>query len=131
MNREALFCDGTGDYVIPPEPSENEKIVLRFRTAHNDVEEVNILTGGRSHAMWKTCSMGEFDYYEIVCQLGRDPFEYAFEIKKGDQICFYNRCGVCEHEEPYYAFRIVPGFSTPEWAKGAVMYQIFVDRFYN
>lgn len=26
---------------------------------------------------------------------------------------------------------IVPGFSTPEWAKGAVMYQIFVDRFCN
>ena len=26
---------------------------------------------------------------------------------------------------------IQPGFSTPEWAKGAVMYQIFVDRFYN
>lgn len=131
MNRDALFCDGTKDYVIPPEPDKNEKIVLRFRTAHNDVEEVNILTGGKSRAMWKMCSKSEFDYYEIVCQLGEDPFEYTFEIKKGDQICFFNRCGVCDHEEPYYAFRIVPGFSTPDWAKGAVMYQIFVDRFYN
>lgn len=131
MNKEALFCDGTRDYVIPPEPKENEKIVLRFRTAHNDVEEVNILTGGRSYAMWKTHCRGEFDYYEIVCQLGSEPFEYMFEIKKGEQICYYNRCGVCDHEETYYAFKIVPGFSTPEWAKGAVMYQIFVDRFYN
>ena len=25
----------------------------------------------------------------------------------------------------------MPGFKTPDWAKGAVMYQIFVDRFYN
>lgn len=33
--------------------------------------------------------------------------------------------------EEYYSFIIQPGFSTPEWAKGAVMYQIFVDRFYN
>ena len=131
MNREALFCDGTKDYVIPPEPEENEKILLRFRTAHNDVEEVNILTGGRSYAMWKTHCRGEFDYYEIVCQLGNQPFEYMFEIKKGEQICYYNRCGACESEENYYAFKIVPGFSTPEWAKGAVMYQIFVDRFYN
>ena len=40
MNREALFCDGTQDYVIPAEPKENEKIKIRFRTAHNDVEEV-------------------------------------------------------------------------------------------
>ena len=33
MNREALFCDGTQDYVIPAEPKENEKIKIRFRTA--------------------------------------------------------------------------------------------------
>ena len=25
----------------------------------------------------------------------------------------------------------MPGFQTPEWAKGAVFYQIFVDRFCN
>ncbi len=30
MNREALFCDGTGDYVCPAEPEINEKVVLRF-----------------------------------------------------------------------------------------------------
>ena len=29
MNREALFCDGTQDYVIPAEPKENEKIKIR------------------------------------------------------------------------------------------------------
>ena len=28
-------------------------------------------------------------------------------------------------------FRITPGFTTPNWAKGAVMYQIFTDRFCN
>lgn len=28
-------------------------------------------------------------------------------------------------------FVILPGFVTPAWAKGAVMYQIFVDRFCN
>ncbi len=131
MNRDALFCDGTQDYVIPAEPEVNEKITLRFRTAHNDVEEVNVLTGGRSYSMWKMDSRGEFDFYQIECQLGTEPFRYSFEIKKGDQICYFNRCGVSDHIEGYYDFIIVPGFSTPEWAKGAVMYQIFVDRFYN
>ena len=56
MNREALFCDGTQDYVIPAEPKENEKIKIRFRTAHNDVEEVHILTGNSSYPMWKIVS---------------------------------------------------------------------------
>ena len=45
MNREALFCDGTGDYVCPTEPEINEKVVLRFRTAHNDVDEVKLHIG--------------------------------------------------------------------------------------
>ena len=72
MNREALFCDGTQDYVIPAEPEENEKVILRFRTAHNDVEEVKILVGNRSHSMWRAKSTDEFDYYEIECQLGTE-----------------------------------------------------------
>ena len=131
MNRDALFCDGTQVYVIPAEPAENEKILLRFRTAHNDVEEENLLAGEHSYAMWKAGTCGEFDYYEIEWQLGCEPFRYSFEIKKGEQICYYNRYSVSDHREDYYAFMIVPGFSTPEWAKGAVMYQIFVDRFYN
>ena len=131
MNREALFCDGTQDYVIPAEPKENERIFLRFRTAHNDVEEVNLLTGDSHYAMWKIVSGKDFDFYEIEWQLGTEPFRYSFEIKKGEQLWYYNRCGVSDHREDYYSFIIVPGSSTPEWAKGAVMYQIFVDRFYN
>ena len=131
MNREALFCDGTQDYVIPAEPKENEKIKIRFRTAHNDVEEVHILTGNSSYPMWKIVSEGEFDFYEIEWQLRDVPFSYLFEVKSGDQICYFSRCGVSDQREDFYAFMIVPGFSTPEWAKGAVMYQIFVDRFCN
>ena len=80
MNRDALFCDGTQDYVIPAEPEKNEKIRLRFRTAHNDVEEVCLLVGGRSWTMWKVISGDDFDYYEIECQLGEEPFRYSFEI---------------------------------------------------
>ena len=32
---------------------------------------------------------------------------------------------------PFYHFEILPGFHVPSWAKGAVIYQIFVDRFCN
>ena len=129
MNRDALFCDGTQDYVSPAEPAVNDRVCLRFRTAHNDVEEVNLLTEKSAHAMWKVSSGDDFDFYEIEWQLGTEPFRYSFEIKKGEQIWYFNRCGASDHREDYYAFTIVPGFSTPEWAKGAVMYQIFVDRF--
>ena len=32
---------------------------------------------------------------------------------------------------PQYSYCLYPGFHTPDWAKGAVMYQILTDRFYN
>ena len=131
MNREALFCDGTGDYVCPAEPEINEKVVLRFRTAHNDVDEVKLHIGEQEYPMWKTRTDGEFDFYEIEYQLGEDILRYCFEIKQGAEICFYSRYGITGKKENYYDFIISPGFKTPEWAKGAVMYQIFVDRFCN
>ena len=79
MNREALFCDGTQDYVIPAEPKENEKIKIRFRTAHNDVEEVHILTGNSSYPMWKIVSEGEFYFYEITYLISAFYFKQITE----------------------------------------------------
>ena len=46
-------------------------------------------------------------------------------------MCYYNEIGAIKELNPYYNFQITPGFKTPAWAKGAVMYQIFVDRFCN
>lgn len=52
-------------------------------------------------------------------------------LKKGGKSWKYNRLGVSEETIPCFAFRITPGFHTPDWAKGAIMYQIYVDRFRN
>ncbi len=131
MNIDALFCDGTGNYVIPPEPKKNEKIRLRFRTAKDDVDQVFLLVGEQSYEMEKKETRGIFDYYEMEWQLGEKEFHYGFQVSKGGEVKYFNRCGVSGNREEFYSFMITPGFFTPDWAKGAVMYQIFVDRFYN
>ena len=131
MNKNALFCDGTSDYVIPAEPGIHEKVRLRFRTARDDAQEVCLISGGETLQMQKMSSGEVFDYYETEVQLTDTMFVYYFRIKcESEELC-YHRCGVSEHPVEYYNFRIMPGFSTPAWAKGAVMYQIFVDRFCN
>ena len=81
--------------------------------------------------MQKISSGEVFDYYETEVQLTDTMFVYYFRIKSESEELCYHRCGVSEHPVEYYNFRIMPGFSTPAWAKGAVMYQIFVDRFCN
>lgn len=131
MNKNALFCDGTSDYVIPAEPGIHEKVRLRFRTARDDAQEVCLISGGEALQMQKISSGEVFDYYEIEVQLTDTMFVYYFRIKSESEELCYHRCGVSEHPVEYYNFRIMPGFSTPAWAKGAVMYQIFVDRFCN
>ena len=130
MNKEALFCDGFGGYVIPPEPQANQEILLRFRTQKNDVEKVYLKTNDERYEMAKESTQGEFDYYAVTWQLSEQPFVYFFEIHAGE-IYYYNQFGVMEDSGEGVAFCIWPGFATPDWAKGAVMYQIFVDRFCN
>ena len=131
MNKNALFCDGTSDYVIPAEPGIHEKVRLRFRTARDDAQEVCLISGGEALQMQKISSGEVFDYYETEVQLTDTMFVYYFRIKSESEELCYHRCGVSEHPVEYYNFRIMPGFSTPAWAKGAVMYQIVVDRFCN
>ncbi|MEE1086219.1 MAG: glycoside hydrolase family 13 protein [Schaedlerella sp.] len=131
MNMNALFCDGTASYVIPAEPQKNETVVLRFRTAKDDVLNVFLRVGMAEIPMQKKESKGQFDYYEVEWHLETEPFLYIFRIETETECCFYDRCGVTVTPTDEYQFKIVPGFSTPDWAKGAVMYQIFVDRFYN
>ena len=133
MKEQALFCDGTGSYVIPQEPRENEVVRLRFRTAKNDVKRVRLMTAVGGYDMQKEAGKdgAEFDYYEIRWRLNEKPFRYCFEIQDEEEVRYYSRCGVSKEIVELYEFVIVPGFSTPDWAKGAVMYQIFTDRFYN
>ena len=131
MKEQALFCDGTGGYVIPPEPKCNQTVTLRFRTAKDDVQRVRLITGVGGYEMEKAETKGEFDYYTIDWKLNEEAFSYCFEIWDGERVCYYNQCGTAGEIVEFYNFVIVPGFSTPDWAKGAVMYQIYTDRFYN
>lgn len=136
MNHEALFSDGTGQFLVPSEPKEFETVTIRFRTAKNDVDFVRVISGSRAFVMRKTQTEGEFDYFEVKWRLTNQPLKYCFEINGRDehgrsQVVYYDRLGVADSVVPEQTFVIVPGFSTPDWAKGAVMYQIFVDRFFN
>ena len=131
MNKKALFCDGTSQYVNPSEPERNEEVAFRFRTAKDDAEHVCLVHEKTRYEMEKAQTGEVFDYYEIKRQLGEDPFRYYFEIRSGSEVCYYNRCGVSERVVSDYDYVVCPGFRTPKWAKGAVMYQIFIDRFCN
>ena len=131
IRKKALFSDMTEDYVTPVEPNPYSEVTIRFRTAVNNVDMVFLIHGDEKHMMKKIDSDDNFDYYSVTVQLDDVSYSYYFEIKSGNAVLRYDRRGAVRDINGFYHFEIIPGFHVPEWAKGAVMYQIYVDRFCN
>ena len=131
FNKRGLFTDTTEDYVSPSQPAPYDRVTIRFRTARHNVDRVFIVCGGRRHLMSRAESDGLFDYYSYELQLENEKVIYHFEVETGKISGIYDVRGLARDVNEYYDFVILPGFKTPDWAKGAVMYQIYVDRFCN
>ena len=131
FKKRALFSDTTKNYVMPQEPAPYDEITIRFRSAKDNIDRVYFVCKGQKELMMLETSDDQFDYYSIKVQLENELLTYYFEIKSGKIDCFYDMRGAVKEAEEFFYFQIIPGFRTPDWAKGAVMYQIFVDRFCN
>ena len=135
INKRALFTDGTDDYVIPSECDSGDTVRIRFRTRKDDIDSVLFITVGEDSdeelEMRRASSDELFDYFEISITVEDSPIQYYFEITKGEEKCLYTRLGADGAVGSRFYFSITPGFHIPDWMKGCVMYQIFVDRFYN
>ncbi|MBQ9764955.1 MAG: glycoside hydrolase family 13 protein [Lachnospiraceae bacterium] len=128
---EALYSDGTKDYRNPAEPLKMQMVVLTMRTARDNATAVTLLWNEERLPMTISRSEGRFDYYSVCVNVGSETDYYCFEIRLGEQVLLYDKRGITDYRNNDRDFAIMPGFVTPDWAKGAVIYQIFVDRFYN
>ena len=131
LNSKALFSDETANYRTPFEPEMGDRVTIRFRTWMDNVDYVFFICGSEKIPMKKEYTKGVFDYYSYTTEPLTGPVHYFFEVCTGNQKCFYNSQGVSKDLQEYNSFEIVPGFRTPDWAKGAIMYQIYTDRFCN
>lgn len=131
LNRNALFTDETKNYRTPVQPLQHEKVTIRFRTEKDNVDAVYLVTKEAKYKMMRYQIDGVFDFYKTELEVEEETISYHFEIIVGRIKCYYNKLGVVKEALNQYAFLIIPGFSVPEWAKGAVIYQIFTDRFFN
>ena len=131
LNQQALFTDGGPNYRQPMEPEAGDTVKIRFRTAKDNVEYVYFCTEEEKKEMTIASQNTLFDFYETEVVMGEDVLVYYFEVHAGGKMCFFNKMGAMKTLEPFFNYKITPGFSTPDWAKGAVIYQIYVDRFAN
>ncbi|MCD8119281.1 MAG: glycoside hydrolase family 13 protein [Lachnospiraceae bacterium] len=131
LRRGALFSDQAENYVVPTNPKCFETVTIRLRTGTDNVDHVYIYVDDDEIEMSYAYTRRGFDFYEAKIQLKDKMIRYHFKVTSGFETCYYDFSGARNEVREMYRFRITPGFDTPEWAKGAVMYQIFTDRFRN
>lgn len=127
--KEALFHDGTRQFC---RFNENLKeYIFILRAGKETVSEAFICVDGKEIQMKHSRSDGEFDYYEVSLKLDEKIIRYHFRVNCENEKLYYNMFGVSKNCPDQGEFELTPGFATPDWAKGAIMYQIMVDRFWN
>lgn len=141
INTDALFSDETELFKTPYQPCAGERVTLRIRTLGNDALKVFAVINGLKRRMKKIPRQSReensvrgdifFDFYEYSFKCPEKRVRYYFIISDEDDTVYFNRIGWAKSEQREYDFSFVPGFSVPEWARGAVFYQIFPDRFCN
>ena len=129
--KEAIFSDGTELFRSPSEPERNSKVTVRLRMPNAEGFRAFVIVNGRRIPMRLFRTHLLFSLYEADFTVDTRKVSYCFFVEAPEGSYFYNSYGLSEEHLPSYDFRITPGFRTPDWAKGAVMYQIFVDRFCN
>jgi alpha-glucosidase len=131
MEQRTLFCDQTENYLSPCEPEAGETAVFGFRTGRYQASKVQLCSDGKKTDLKWDHYKNNFDYYNIAVDIPDRIFKYYFEIHAENEVCYYGKRGVVFREEEITPFEIIPGFHIPAWLRGAVMYQIFTDRFYS
>ncbi|MGH8294316.1 MAG: glycoside hydrolase family 13 protein [Steroidobacteraceae bacterium] len=134
-----LFSDQGPMFDSAPEPTATQSIIFTLRTKHGNVSAVTLQyydsTDGSLHdipmRVTSTDATGRFDLWQGTIPAGASEKRYRFQATNGVETVWYNAEGVSMSEPTSGDFFVIPGFKTPDWMKNGVMYQIFVDRFYD
>ena len=133
---QCFFSDETETFRSPAEPKIFEWVTVRLRVEAGLEVQATLLVGEEPSQVPMTCTHADslFSWYEARFRCGFEPITYRIAIDCDDESFIYQKCGAhrLEDAQPVACdFRVVPGFHTPTWAKGALQYQIFPDRFAN
>ena len=143
VKKEAVLHLNTEDFIYPV---ARNRLVIKIRTAKDDITECRVIhfyrtdPESRNHLRLEKKYTDElFDYYEGEIEFSKVAryHKYYFRLTDNDGTdWFYFVNGFSRHEpeDGFFEFLYTnPGdvISYPDWAKGAVYYQVFPERFAN
>lgn len=128
--------------------SGEKMVTIKIKTAKDDVTNINLyyldkyryMSNKKVHKdkMKKIASTSIFDYYEVTINVDMLCVCYFFEIINDEETVYYanNKFSETMPDGPDKVFMMPvlsenQAFKIPNWAKNAIVYQIFPDRFFN
>lgn len=112
---------------------------LSLCTQAGDVTDAAVLVqtpaGWQRTPMWKTQTQMGLDHYGTIVTTDAPRLRYVFELTDGNATRYIARGNAYGYAAPAqsaaYTVEMSPKFVTPDWAKHAIWYQIFPERFRN
>ena len=137
-----VFHDQANEYISPDEPTKEEEITLRIRTEKYNVTKAQIQYTNDGGQTWQTADMsyekhdktGYYDYFVGKIPAQSEVFYYRFVCANDVTSVYVDRRlqpEVLETGTYTDCWSVIPGFSTADWSKGALWYNINPDAFYN
>jgi alpha-glucosidase len=134
---DGLYHDQSPLYFNPFEPTAATPITLKLRVYKNDITSANVkyYDAGTNSTNWLPMSYlnddvtGTFSFYTATIPASSSKKYYRLQVNDGSNTAWVGRYGVTANEVVYSDFFVFPDFKMPEWAKSAIYYQIFPDRF--
>lgn len=134
-----LFHDQGSMFINHPEPTAKQSVTVKLRAFKNDITSANVKYYDSADASFHWVSMtkgskdatGTYNYWKGTIPASASEKYYRFQINDGSDTVWLNAAGISSSEPSSGDFYVIPGFTTPDWMKNGVMYQIFPDRFYN
>lgn len=130
--------DGSPLYVAEESPAIGTTVTLRVRTSPADpagpVDAVWIRTTYDAEPTYHPCIEVARDehavWWESELPVHNPVAHYRFLIASGGEQRWLTGAGVVDHDPPdAFDFRLSTHQPAPDWARDAVVYQVFPDRF--
>lgn len=146
MIKSAITHKSYSNYIFP---ISQKTLKIRLIAAKNDLKEVKVIYGNRfvidgsepykiKKMELKASSLNN-DFFETNIKLSDPRFRYHFVLDDGDQILWYNEKGFSVQrprgiKSGFFQYSLISDddlIKRPNWLDGAVVYQIFPERFCN
>ncbi|MBR3276487.1 MAG: glycoside hydrolase family 13 protein [Eubacterium sp.] len=130
METRTFFSDETENYVRKTGKDGNPALEILLRTGRYQAVHADLLSGGMAFSMHWAFDRNDFDFYACVLTEKEARNGWIFRIETAEGLLFLDKLGISGEMREDYVFSAGKDF-VPSWAKGAVIYQIFPDRFAN